>query len=513
MYFISTRGGEKVTGAQAIVQGLAKNGGLFVPEKFPTVTVEEMQSMAEMNYPERAAFVLSKYLGDELGTDFLKEVCEKAYASFTSSDPVPLVKVDGESGLYVLELFHGPTCAFKDMALTVLPYLLKKSCEVTGVKDEILILAATSGDTGKAALEGFRDVPGTKVAVFYPDEGVAKMQRLQMTIQDGSNVFVAAVEGNFDDCQRAVKNMFASEEFNATLAEKGVRLSSANSINFGRLAPQIAYYFSAYLDLITSRQIEMGEEVNFVVPTGNFGDILAGWYAKQMGLPVKKLVCASNRNKVLADFLKKGVYDVKRDFHRTMSPSMDILVSSNLERLLFEVSGRNTKLTAQRMKDLAEKKEYSITAEEKAKLDEEFFGGFAREDDVIEAMYEIFDEFGYAMDTHTGVALAVYMQFRDWREKKDEKDRSPIIVLSTANPYKFPQDVLYALSGNDVKDSFKGIKRLHLLTAMKPPKSLLELRYRTPRFKTKVKNDLKAMTEVILRFAEGEIVPIPDSKD
>ena len=513
MYFISTRGGEKVTGAQAIVQGLAKNGGLFVPEKFPTVTVEEMQSMAEMNYPERAAFVLSKYLGDELGTDFLKEVCEKAYASFTSSDPVPLVKVDGESGLYVLELFHGPTCAFKDMALTVLPYLLKKSCEVTGVKDEILILAATSGDTGKAALEGFRDVPGTKVAVFYPDEGVAKMQRLQMTIQDGSNVFVAAVEGNFDDCQRAVKNMFASEEFNATLAEKGVRLSSANSINFGRLAPQIAYYFSAYLDLITSRQIEMGEEVNFVVPTGNFGDILAGWYAKQMGLPVKKLVCASNRNKVLADFFKKGVYDVKRDFHRTMSPSMDILVSSNLERLLFEVSGRNTKLTAQRMKDLAEKKEYSITAEEKAKLDEEFFGGFAREDDVIEAMYEIFDEFGYAMDTHTGVALAVYMQFRDWREKKNEKDRSPIIVLSTANPYKFPQDVLYALSGNDVKDSFKGIKRLHLLTAMKPPKSLLELRYRTPRFKTKVKNDLKAMTEVILRFAEGEIVPIPDSKD
>ena len=510
MYFISTRGNEKVTGAQAIVQGLAKDGGLFVPEKFPTVTNDELESMMEMSYPERAAFILSKYLGDELGADYLKESCEKAYASFTGSDPVPLVKVDGETGLYVLELYHGPTCAFKDMALTVLPYLLKKSCEVTGITDEILILAATSGDTGKAALEGFRDVPGTKVAVFYPDEGVAKMQRMQMTIQDGNNVFVAAVEGNFDDCQRAVKKMFASEEFNEALAKKKVRLSSANSINFGRLAPQIAYYFSAYLDMLTSRQIEMGDEINFVVPTGNFGDILAGWYAKQMGLPVKKLICASNRNKVLADFFKKGVYDVNREFHRTMSPSMDILVSSNLERLLFEVSGRNAKLTAERMQELAEKKEYSITAQEKAKLDKDFFAGFAREDDVIEAMYEIFDEFGYAMDTHTGVALAVYMQYYEWREKQIEKDDSPIVVLSTANPYKFPQDVLYALSGNDVKDSFKGIKRLHLLTAMKPPKSLLDLRYRTPRFKTKVKNNLKEMSDVILRFADGEILPVPE---
>ena len=511
MYFISTRGGEKVTGAQAIVQGLAKNGGLFVPEVFPQVTKDELEQMTEMSYPERAAFVLGKYLAEELGADYLKEVCEKAYSSFTSKDPVPLVKVDGESGLYVLELFHGPTCAFKDMALTVLPYLLKKSCEVTGIKDEILILTATSGDTGKAALEGFRDVPGTKVAVFYPDEGVAKMQRLQMCVQSGNNVCVAAVEGNFDDCQRAVKTMFASEEFNAELAKKGVRLSSANSINFGRLAPQIAYYFSAYLDLITAGQIEYGDAIDFVVPTGNFGDILAGWYAKQMGLPVRKLICASNKNKVLADFFKKGVYDVKRQFHRTMSPSMDILVSSNLERLLFEVSGRNAELTAQRMKDLAEKKEYSITDKEKKILDEEFFGGFASEDDTIEAMYEIFDEFGYAMDTHTGVALAVYMQYKNWQEKNDCLDNKPIVVLSTANPYKFPQDVLYALSGNDVKDSFKGIKRLYLLTAMKPPKSLLDIRYRPLRFKTRVKNNLKDMTALVTRFAEGEIVPEPPS--
>lgn len=510
MNFISTRGGEKVTGAQAIVRGLAKDGGLYVPEVFPTVSREEMEGMAEMSYPERAAFILGKYLADELGEEYLRESCEKAYASFTGDDPVPLVKIDGETGLYVLELYHGPTCAFKDMALQVLPYLLKKSCEVTGVKDDILILAATSGDTGKAALEGFRDVPGTKVAVFYPDEGVAKMQRLQMCIQDGNNVCVSAVKGNFDDCQRAVKKLFASEEFNAQLAKRGVRLSSANSINFGRLAPQIAYYFSAYVDMLTSRQIEMGDELDFVVPTGNFGDILAGWYAKQMGLPVRKLVCASNRNKVLADFFAKGVYDVKRNFHRTMSPSMDILVSSNLERLLFEISGRNAELTAKRMRQLAEEKEYSITAEEKAKLDKDFFAGFASEDDTVDAMYEIFDEYGYAMDTHTGVALAVSFQYYNAREKLDEKDRTPVVVLSTANPYKFPQDVLYALSGNDVKDSFKGIKRLNLLTAMKPPKSLLDLRYRPLRFKTVVANDLTKMSDLILRFADGEIVPVPD---
>jgi threonine synthase len=251
------------------------------------------------------------------------------------------------------------------------------------------------------------------------------------------------------------------------------------------------------------------------VPTGNFGDILAGWYAKQMGLPVRKLVCASNRNKVLADFFQKGVYDVRRNFFRTMSPSMDILVSSNLERLLFEISGRNSELTAQRMQSLTDTKQYSITDKEKRILDEEFFGGFASEDDTVEAMYEIFDEYGYAMDTHTGVALAVCAQYQNTLETDDKKkkDKTPIVVLSTANPYKFPQDVLYALSGNDVKDSFKGVKRLNLLTAMKPPKSLLDLRYRTPRFKMKVKNDLKAMSELIFRFADGEIVPVPVDKN
>lgn len=506
MYFISTRGGEKVTGAEAIVKGLANDGGLFVPEYFPTVTKEEIDKMAEMNYAERAAFILSKYL-DDLGEEFLRSACEKAYALFEGSDPAPLVKIDG--GLYILELFHGPTCAFKDMALTVLPHLLKKSCELLGIKEDILILAATSGDTGKAALEGFRDVKGTKVAVFYPDEGVSKMQRLQMCIQDGNNVFVSAVKGNFDDCQRAVKKLFADQAFNAELKEKGVLLSSANSINFGRLAPQIAYYFSSYIDLLTSNQLEWGDEIDFVVPTGNFGDILAGWYAKQMGLPIRKLVCASNRNRVLADFFRTGTYDVKRNFFRTMSPSMDILVSSNLERLLFEISGRNAKLTAERMQSLAEKKEYSVTQAELAKLNEDFYGGFASEDDTVETMYEVFDEYGYPMDTHTGVALAVNNKYT---EKMEKKDMRLTVVLSTANPYKFPQDVLYALSGNDVKDSFKGIKRLNLLTAMKPPRALLDLRYRPLRFKGVVANDLKKMSAEVMSFVDGKIIPVPDKE-
>ena len=502
MYFISTRGNERVTGAQAIVQGIAKDGGLFVPETFPVVTDGELQAMTEMNYPERAAFVIGKYL-DEFGEDFLKEACSKAYSSFEGADPAPLVRID--EGLYILELFHGPTCAFKDMALTLLPYLLKKSCSLTGVEEDVLILAATSGDTGKAALEGFKDVAGTKVAVLYPEEGVSKMQRLQMCTQDGSNVFVAGVKGNFDDCQRAVKQLFASEAFNAELREKGVRLSSANSINFGRLVPQIAYYFSAYIDLVASEQIEAGAEVDFAVPTGNFGNILAGWYAKRMGLPVRKLVCASNRNRVLTEFFAKGSYDAKRQFYRTMSPSMDILVSSNLERLLFETSGRNASLTAERMKELAERGCYEVTAAEHRALEEDFFAAFASEDDTVEAMYEVFEEYGYPMDTHTGVAMHAANFFRG---KRDEKDSTPVVVLSTANPYKFPQDVLYALSGNDVKDSFKGIKRLNLLTAMKPPKCLLDLRYKPVRFKQTLPADEKKMRAEIVRFAGGEVAPV-----
>lgn len=495
MYFVSTRGEERVTGAQAIVQGIAKDGGLFVPETFPSVSEEELGGMLGMDYPERAAFVLGKYLDDYDSAELL-EALKKAYAQFEDGDAAPLVKV--ENGMYMLELFHGPTCAFKDMALTVLPYLLRKGCDILGIEEDILILVATSGDTGKAALEGFKDAKGVKIMVFYPDEGVSKMQKLQMCTQEGNNVNVVAVKGNFDDCQTAVKRIFNSETCKKQLKEKNVLLSSANSINFGRLAPQIAYYFSAYLDLVSSEQIRMGDKVDFTVPTGNFGNILAAYYAKQMGLPVGTLVCASNRNNVLTDFIAKGVYDCKRPFYKTMSPSMDILVSSNLERLIFEVSGRDARATAERMKKLSEQGRYEVNASELKLIRENFFAGYTTEDETVECMYEFFTEYGYPMDTHTGVAMNVAQKYEQAKEEDGEDRKAPMVVVSTASPYKFPQDVLYALTGNDVKDSFKGIKRINLLTAMKVPESLKALRYKPLRFKQTASAD--KLYQEVLKF-------------
>ncbi len=493
MNFISTRGGEKVTGARAIVQGLSANGGLFVPEKFPGVTAEELDAMLGMSYPERATKILMKYL-DDYDEKELLSACEAAYAKFEGSDPAPLVRLD--DGVYILELFHGPTCAFKDMALTVLPYLLRKGCDICGIKEDILVLVATSGDTGKAALEGFKDAKGIKIMVFYPNDGVSKMQKLQMCTQEGANVNVVAVKGNFDDCQSAVKEIFSGEEYAKTLAENNVRLSSANSINFGRLAPQIAYYFSAYLDLVSSNQIKMGEEVDFTVPTGNFGNILAAYYAKQMGLPVRRLHCASNMNNILTDFLATGVYDVHREFYKTTSPSMDILISSNLERLIFEISGRDHKLTAKRMSALKTEGKYEISAEELAAINQTFDGGYANEEECVEAMYDVFVDTGYTMDTHTGCAMKVAV---DWFEK-NKKDGTKMVIVSTASPYKFPQDVLYAVTGNDVKDSFKGIKRLHAATAMEVPKSLLTLRDKEVRFNRVA--DRKKLFDEVLSFVK-----------
>lgn len=496
MQFISTRGEEKVTGAEAIVKGIAADGGLFVPASFPAVSQEELESMLGMDYPERAAFILHKYL-DEYDKDELLAALKKAYAQFEGGDAAPLVRV--ENGMYMLELFHGPTCAFKDMALTVLPYLLRKGCDLCGIKEKILILVATSGDTGKAALEGFKDADGIKIMVFYPDDGVSKMQKLQMCTQEGNNVNVVAVKGNFDDCQTGVKKIFGSAECKKKLAEKGYLLSSANSINFGRLAPQICYYFSAYCDLVTSDQIKMGDKVNFTVPTGNFGNILAGYYAKKMGLPVGTLVCASNKNNVLTDFWNKGTYDVKRPFYKTMSPSMDILVSSNLERLIFELSGRDAALTKERMASLAATGRYSLRAEELQKTRSEFFAAYAGEGDTVDCIYEFFDEYGYPMDTHTGVAMSVAQRYEEKMKKDNPKEAlPPMVVVSTASPYKFPQDVLYALTGNDVKDSFKGIKRINLLTAMKVPEALKAIRYKPILFKQTTVPD--KMFDEVLKF-------------
>lgn len=493
MNFISTRGAQRVTGAQAIVQGIADDGGLFVPEKFPAVSRGELESMLGMDYAERTAFVLSKYL-DDYDKDELLEAVRSAYSRFEGDDPAPLVRIEG--GLYILELFHGPTCAFKDMALTVLPYLLKKGCEIVGIEEKVLVLVATSGDTGKAALEGFKNAEGVKIMTFYPEEGVSKMQKLQMCTTDGDNVNVVAVNGNFDDCQTGVKKIFNSAECKAALKEKGYLLSSANSINFGRLAPQIAYYFSAYCDLISSNQIQMGDEVDFAVPTGNFGNILAAYYAKKMGLPVGRLVCASNRNNVLTLFFGSGTYDTKRPFYRTMSPSMDILVSSNLERLIFEFSGRDAKLTAERMAALSEKGKYSVRTDELLAMKENFYAGCASEDDTVECIYEFFEEYGYPMDTHTGVGMRVAQKYAE----EEAEEKRPMVVVSTASPYKFPQDVLYALTGNDVKDSFKCIKRINLLTAMKVPESLKAIRYLPVRFKTSTTP--AKMFEEVLSFIE-----------
>ena len=493
MKFISTRGGECVSGARAIVQGIAKDGGLFVPEQFPQVTREELEQMLPQSYAERASFVLSKYL-DEYDAEELTRACEQAYSRFEGEDPAPLVKID--AGLYMLELFHGPTCAFKDMALTLLPYLLRKGCDLCGIKETVLILVATSGDTGKAALEGFKDAAGVKIMVFYPDEGVSKMQKLQMATQEGKNVRVVAVRGNFDECQTAVKKIFTSDACKEELLKKGVVLSSANSINFGRLAPQIAYYFSAYLDLVSSGQINMGAEVNFAVPTGNFGNILAAYYAKRMGLPVGKLICASNKNNVLTDFIRTGVYDKRREFYKTMSPSMDILISSNLERLLFELSGRNALRVQMRMEKLAADGVYELYDEEKEQVRELLWADFCGEDETVETIYEFFEEYQYPMDTHTACAMYAAGNYI----AQHEKDAAPMVVVSTASPYKFPQDVMYAITGNDIKDSFKAIKHLNIATAMKVPASLAKLREKPVRF-TQVA-DKDGLYPAALAFAE-----------
>lgn len=493
MNFISTRGGECVSGAQAIAQGIAKDGGLFVPEKFPAVSVSELEEMLSMNYAERAATVLHKYL-DEYDFDGLKAACEKAYAQFEGDDAAPLVKID--AGLYMLELFHGPTCAFKDMALTLLPYLLRTGCNLCGIQEQVLILVATSGDTGKAALEGFKDADGVKIMVFYPNDGVSKMQKLQMSTQEGKNVSVVAVRSNFDVCQSAVKKIFTSEVCQEELKSKGYILSSANSINFGRLAPQIAYYFSAYLDLVSSKQIEMGDKVNFSVPTGNFGNILAAYYAKRMGLPVGKLICASNKNNILTDFIRTGIYDKRREFYKTMSPSMDILISSNLERLLFELADRNPVRVRIRMEKLAQEGVYNLYDEEIEAVKELLWADFCGEDETVETIYEFFEEYQYPMDTHTACAMYAASNYI----AQHEKDASPMVVVSTASPYKFPQDVMYSITGNDIKDSFKAIKHLNIATAMKVPACLSKLRDKPVRFTLVVDKD-KLYNEV-LKFVD-----------
>ncbi|MDF2569276.1 MAG: thrC 3 [Sporomusa sp.] len=453
--YVSTRGtAEKLTAAQSIAQGIASDGGLFVPETIPTVDTEFLVSLIPLTYQERAAAILRLFLPDYTA-DELTNCVAGAYSGdkFSSASIAPVVKVT--EGTFALELWHGPTSAFKDMALQLLPRLLSCALKKIGEQAEIVILVATSGDTGKAALEGFKDVEQTRVMVFYPEDGVSQIQRLQMITQEGDNLKVMAVKGNFDDAQTGVKNIFSDKAYNSVIAEHGFKLSSANSINWGRLVPQIVYYFSAYAELVRDKHITQGTRVNFVVPTGNFGNILAGYYAKLMGLPINKLICASNNNNVLTDFLTTGIYSRKRQFYKTHSPSMDILISSNLERLLYHITGGNPAEVSQWMLELNTVGQYKISDEHLATIQEVFPAGWVDNEETTATIGQVFKEHGYALDPHTAVAWKVA---EDYRRKSS--DATPAIIVSTASPFKFNETVLAALAG---KDSLAGKSEFAIL--------------------------------------------------
>ena len=464
----STRGKEQaVTASMAILKGLSEDGGLFVPERIPQLDVP-MDKLAQMTYQETAYEVMSRFLTD-FTEEELKNCISKAYDSkFDTEKIAPLHEA---CGAYFLELFHGATIAFKDMALSILPHLMTTAAKKNHVKNEIVILTATSGDTGKAAMAGFADVPGTKIIVFYPKHGVSPIQEKQMVTQKGANTYVVGITGNFDDAQTAVKKMFNDHEMAAELDQAGFQFSSANSINIGRLVPQIVYYVYAYATLVRDGKIKDGQEINVVVPTGNFGNILAAYYAKQMGLPIHKLICASNENRVLYDFFRTGTYDRKRDFILTTSPSMDILISSNLERLIYRLTGENAEKCAELMKSLSEGGEYTITEEMKAQLGD-FYGNFCSEEETANTNSEIYKDSNYVIDTHTAVAAGVYKKY-----VSETDDHLPTVIASTASPYKFTRSVMDAL-GEDHKDldDFGLVDALSALSKVPVPRAVEEIR-------------------------------------
>ena len=484
MKFFSTRDHDRiVTASQAIAQGLSDEGGLFVPERFPQVDV---RALCQLDYPTLAAAVVSEYLTD-YSKDFLAEATRTTYGEAFGGKAGYLAPVEGDT--YALELWHGPTCAFKDYALQLMPKLLVEAKKNLSRTEKTLILVATSGDTGKAALDGYHDIPGVEIAVFYPTGGTSEIQRLQMATQEGANVAVYAVRGNFDDAQTGVKRVFGDKTIAAKLAERNIRLSSANSINWGRLVPQIVYYFAAYAQLLKAGKIVFGDEVDFCVPTGNFGDILAGYYAKQMGLPVGRLVCASNQNNVLTDFLSTGTYTAKREFYKTTSPSMDILVSSNLERLLYHVTGSDAEV-AGLMKSLNETGSYTVRPETLAAIRESFDCGWSSEEQVAGEIRARYEKDGYLCDTHTAVAFHVAAQ--------KKRDGVPMVVLSTASPFKFPRSVLEALGHTAPENDFEAMQALEEATGRTAPASLAALRQKAERFSTVI--DPAGIAEVALGY-------------
>ena len=465
----STRGkGETVTASMAILKGLSEDGGLFVPTEIPKLDVP-VEKLAQMTYQETAYEVMSRFLTD-FTEEELKTCINNAYDSKFDTEEIAVTKkVDGA---YYLELFHGATIAFKDMALSILPHLLVTSARKNNVKNEIVILTATSGDTGKAALAGFADVPGTKIIVFYPKAGVSPIQEKQMVTQKGDNTYVIGIKGNFDDAQTGVKKMFSNKELAKVMNDNGFQFSSANSINIGRLVPQVVYYVKAYADLLKQGALKAGEPMNVVVPTGNFGNILASYYAKQMGIPIGKFVCASNKNKVLFDFFETGKYDRNREFYVTTSPSMDILISSNLERMIYRIAGNDAKQCAKFMAALTKDGEYVITDAMKAELSE-FFGAFGSEEETAVKIKEVYDKEGYVMDTHTAVAAVAYDKYK----AATGDDKTPTVIASTASPYKFTRSVMDAIDpAYDAEDDFELVDELNKVSKTAIPKAIEEIR-------------------------------------
>ena len=484
MQFFSTRDqSRRVSASQAIAQGLSEEGGLFVPESFPQVDVK---ALCGLDYPAMAAAVLREYLTD-YDPAFLAGAAAATYGDAFGGKAGYLAPVEGDT--WALELWHGPTCAFKDYALQLMPKLLVEAKRNLGRTEKTLILVATSGDTGKAALDGYHDIPGVEIAVFYPTGGTSEIQRLQMATQEGANVAVYAVRGNFDDAQTGVKRVFADKETAARLAQRNICLSSANSINWGRLAPQIVYYFAAYAQLLKAGKIAFGGEVDFCVPTGNFGDILAGYYAKQMGLPVGRLVCASNQNNVLTDFLRTGVYTARRAFYKTSSPSMDILVSSNLERLLWHVTGSDAEV-AGLMDRLNREGSYTVRPETLAAIQGTFACGWSSEEEVAAEIRTRWERDGYLCDTHTAVAFHVAGQ--------QKRAGVPMVVLSTASPFKFPRSVLAALGHAAPENDFEAMQALEQATGRTAPASLAGLRQKPERFDAVI--DPSQIAEVALGY-------------
>lgn len=476
--YINTRGGgDSLSSAQAIIKGIADDGGLYVPDRMPKLGVDPAE-FAGMSYREIAFNVLSKFLTDFTAEE-LRYCVDNAYDhKFEAPDTVPLVKA-GDA--WFLELYHGKTAAFKDMALSILPYLLTTALKKEKEDKKIAILTATSGDTGKAALEGFADVQGTEIIVFFPRDGVSQVQAAQMVTQEGENTHVFSIDGNFDDAQTAVKKIFGNKELALELAEKGYKFSSANSINIGRLVPQVAYYVWSYVKLIEEGVIKSGEKINVTVPTGNFGNILAAYYSKEMGIPIEKFICASNENKVLTDFFKTGIYDCNRNFYITSSPSMDILISSNLERLLYHLSGNDGAETASLMKNLGDNKKYEVSKQIRKGM-ESFVGGFADEAATSSTIGHMYVDNDYLMDTHTAVGYKVYQEY-----KAASGDSTPTVIASTASPYKFAESVAASIGLPEQKDGFAALKALYDKTGIRIPSGLTGLEDKEIRHKMTLK--------------------------